>query len=107
MGAPDVTPDPSNLGDMQVLASQDRAQHPDPDPAAALSWELCAHQVADNYRVCVDRAGRTGRLRYVAVAHNLSVRPYAVVTSDPAELLQALGCPDIAAPAPPARRHIQ
>jgi hypothetical protein len=106
MGAPDVPPDPTNPGAAQVLAGQDCAHHPDP-AAAALSWELCASRVADNYRVCVDRAGRTGRLRYVAVAHDLSVRPYAVVTSDPAELLQALGCADIAATAPAPQRHIQ
>lgn len=106
MGAPDVTPDPSNLGDAHVSASQDCTQHPD-SAAAALTWELCAHRVADNYRVCVDRAGPTGKLRYVAVAHDLSVRPYAVVTTDPAELLQALGCADIAATGQPARRPIR
>lgn len=67
----------------------------------AASWELCALRLADDYLVRVDRAGRSGRLRYVAVARSLSVRPYAVVTSDPAELLQALGCTDIR-PVPPA-----
>jgi hypothetical protein len=33
--------------------------------------------------------GRRG-LRYVAVARNLAVRPYAVITSDPQELREAL-----------------
>jgi hypothetical protein len=68
---------------------------------AALDWELCAGWLAGRYRVCVDRGGRSGRLRYVAVASSLATRPYAVVTSDPAELLQALGCTDaLAAPLP-------
>jgi hypothetical protein len=67
------------------------------EEADALSWERCARDVAGRYRVGVDRAGRTGRLRYVAVARNLRVRPYAVVTSDPAELLAALGCGEVTA----------
>jgi hypothetical protein len=58
----------------------------------------------DRYRVYLDGTDRRRRLRYVAIARTLNFRPYAVVTSDPAELLQALGCPDIAAAAPPARR---
>ena len=63
----------------------------------ALNWDLCAWRLAGKYRVCVDRGGRSGRLRYVAVASSLATRPYAVVTSDPAELLQALGCTESAA----------
>jgi hypothetical protein len=72
----------------------------------ALHWDLCAWRLAGNYRVCVDRGGRSGQLRYVAVASSLTTRPYAVVTSDPAELLQALGCTDSAAAPPPARRNL-
>lgn len=70
--------------------------------AAALNWQQCALRLACNYRVRVDRGGRTGRLRYVAVASSLTTRPYAVVTSDPAELLEALGCTDLTAMTPPA-----
>jgi hypothetical protein len=72
---------------------------------AALDWELCAWRLAGRYRVCVDRGGRSGRLRYVAVASSLATRPYAVVTSDPAELLQALGCTDSMAAPPRAREN--
>jgi hypothetical protein len=73
---------------------------------AALHCDLCALRLAGRYRVCVDRGGRSGRLRYVAVASSLATRPYAVVTSDPAELLQALGCTDSAAAPPPARGNV-
>jgi hypothetical protein len=66
-------------------------------------WERCVLQVADRYRVQVNRDGGTGRYRYVAVARHLGVRPYAVVTGDPAELLRALGCPDM--PATPHGRR--
>ena len=81
----------------------DWAQHA-ADSNDPSGWDRCARQVADSYHVRVDSAGRTGRPRYIAVARSLSVRPYAVVTSDPVELLQALGCTDLTATAPPARK---
>jgi hypothetical protein len=62
-------------------------------------WERCACEVANSYNVRVDRGGRAGTLRYIAVARTLNVRPYAVITSDPAELLQALGCAEFSAAA--------
>jgi hypothetical protein len=76
-----------------------------PASDTALDWELCARRLAGRYRVCVDRGGRNGRLRYVAVASSPTTRPYAVVTSDPAELLQALGCTDSMAAPLPAREN--
>jgi hypothetical protein len=92
-------------GSPHVPRSQtDAAEMDASDPA--LHWDLCAWRLAGKYRVCVDRGGRTGRLRYVAVASSLATRPYAVVTSDPAELLQALGCTDYAAPPLPARENL-
>jgi hypothetical protein len=71
-----------------------------------LDWDLCAWRIAGKYRVCVDRGGRSGQPRYVAVASSLATRPYAVVTSDPAELLQALGCTDSAADLLPAPENL-
>ncbi len=62
------------------------------DSAAAPDWDLLTRAVADRYRLRVDEANPRGKPRYIAVARSLDVRPYAVVTSDPAELLTALGC---------------
>jgi hypothetical protein len=59
--------------------------------SAPLGWELLAQAVADRYRIHLDGADPRRKIRYIAVARSLDVRPYAVVTSDPAELLTALG----------------
>jgi hypothetical protein len=93
MGSPDFPPNLNDAADAQAAPS-------------ALNWDLCAGRLAGDYRVCVDRGGRNGRLRYVAVASSLATRPYAVVTSDPDELLQALGCTDSAAASLPARGNL-
>ncbi len=69
--------------------SGDGSQHAD-GGSTPPGWEAIAGQLADRYRVHVDGATRRGDPRYIAVARSLSVRPYAVVTGDPAELLQAL-----------------
>jgi hypothetical protein len=56
--------------------------------------ETQASQLADEFRdsyvVCADGSHGGGELRYVAVARRLGTRPYALVTSDPDELRQAL-----------------
>jgi hypothetical protein len=73
--------------------------HDASDPQAAMamvSWERCAWRLASRYRLRVDRGGRSGQLRFVAVASSLATRPYAVVTSDLGELAAALGCPGLA-----------
>jgi hypothetical protein len=61
------------------------------DPAVP-GWDVLVGEIADRYRLHVESASRGGKPRYVAVARRLDVRPYAVVTSDPAELLAVLGC---------------
>jgi predicted transcriptional regulator len=81
--------------------SGDGSHHAD-GGGTAPGWETIARQLADRYRVHVDSATRPGDPRYVAVARSLNVRPYAVVTTDPAELLHVLGCADI--PAMPSAR---
>lgn len=70
--------------------SGDRSQYADSGGFPPGSEDL-AEDIADRYRVHVDRASPSGRLRYIAVARRLDTRPYAIVTSDRAELLQALG----------------
>jgi hypothetical protein len=62
----------------------------------AHGWDALQGQIAGRYRLCVDAGDPRGKPRYIAVARSLDVRPYAVVTSDPAELLTALGCRNVA-----------
>jgi hypothetical protein len=80
--------------------SGDGSHHADGDSTPP-GWDTIARQLTDRYRVHVDGATRRGDPRYIAVARSLDVRPYAVVTSDPAELLHALGGASIPA-MPPA-----
>ncbi len=63
-------------------------------------------EVAGCYRLSIDPRGPRGQPRYTAIACSLTVRPYAVVTADPAELLRALGCDAAAAALAPARRAV-
>jgi hypothetical protein len=70
-------------------------------PGAAPDWDTLAAAASDRYRLRVESAGTRGAPRYVAIARTLDVRPYAVVTSDLAELLTILagvGLPAGAAP---------
>ena len=53
-------------------------------------WAELAHDLADRYHVHVDGLDARRGLRYVAVARNLDIRPYAVVSSDPDEVREAL-----------------
>ncbi len=63
---------------------------PAADCAVPPGWEAIAGELADRYRLHVDGAGPPGKVRYTAVARSLDIRPYAIVTTDPAELRQAL-----------------
>jgi hypothetical protein len=70
------------------------------------AWAALAFELADRYRVQLEGLGGRRGLRFIAVARNLDVRPYAVVTSDPRELraaVSAAGEPDGEPPAPPRR----
>ena len=53
-------------------------------------WAELAHDLADRYHVHLDGLDARRGLRYVAVARNLDIRPYAVVSSDPDEVREAL-----------------
>jgi hypothetical protein len=68
------------------------------------AWAELARDLADRYYMHLDGLDAQKGLRYVAVARSLDVRPYAVITSDLRELLQALGCAEVTAMAPPAAR---
>lgn len=75
-------------------AVQDLAQlacSAQPDGADRIrDWAELARDLADRYHVHLDGLDARRRPRYVAIARNLDVRPYAVVTSDPQELRDAL-----------------
>ncbi len=63
------------------------------------AWAELARDLADRYYVHVDGLDARRALRYVAIARNLHVRPYAVVTRDPDEMRQALAH-EISVPGP-------
>jgi hypothetical protein len=54
------------------------------------AWAELARDLADRYHVHLDGLDSRRPPRYVAIARTLDVRPYAVVTSDPQELRDAL-----------------
>jgi hypothetical protein len=60
-------------------------------PEMTSPLEMLPGEVAGRYRIHVDAADVRGEPRYTAVARSLQVRPYAVVTRDPSELMKALG----------------
>lgn len=78
-----------------------------PDSAEGIgAWAALACDLADRYRVQLEGLGARRGLRFIAVARNLDVRPYAVVTSDPHELRAAVsnaGELNGEPPAPPRR----
>ncbi|HEY2507050.1 MAG TPA: hypothetical protein VGI58_11075 [Streptosporangiaceae bacterium] len=46
--------------------------------------------MSDRYDITVEGVDPNRKPRYVAIARSLAVHPYAVVTSDPAEMRAAL-----------------
>jgi hypothetical protein len=77
-----------------------------PDSAEGIrAWAALACELADRYRVQLDGLGARRPLRFIAVARNLDIRPYAIVTSDPRELRAAVSDPEAYGepPAPPRR----
>lgn len=86
-----MSQDLTNASDRQSAERGDCPQRAD-GSVSATDWEVLTGQVAACYRLRVDAADPRGKPRYIAVARSLAIRPYAVVTSDPAELLTALGC---------------
>jgi hypothetical protein len=54
------------------------------------AWATLTRDLADRYHVHLDGLDPRRGLRFVAVARSLDVRPYAIVTSDPDELREAL-----------------
>jgi hypothetical protein len=87
--------------------SQSLTPAPAPSPVDARADAGLLERLAGRcYRVFLDGTDRRREPRYVAIARTLEVRPYAVVTSDPAELLDALGCTDSAAAPLSARGNL-
>jgi hypothetical protein len=76
----------------EALADLTRFACTSPDAAGGVgAWAELARDLAGRYYVHLDGLdGRRG-LRYVAIARNLAVRPYAVITSDPQELRDVVG----------------
>ncbi len=58
--------------------------------ADAESWAVLGSELAGRYYVQVDGRDPNRRVRYVAVARHIGVRPYAIVTPDLDELRRAV-----------------
>jgi hypothetical protein len=87
--------------------SQSLTPAPVPSPVDARAAAGLLERLAGRcYRVFLDGTDQRPEPRYVAIARTLEVRPYAVVTSDPAELLDALGCTEAAAAPLAARGNV-
>jgi hypothetical protein len=54
--------------------------------ADAESWAAVGSELAGRYYIHVDGSDPSRRVRYVAVARRIGVRPYAIVTPDLDEL---------------------
>lgn len=63
---------------------------PEDGPGWADELAELVRDLSDRYDVRVDGRDPSRGLRYIAVARRLTVRPYAVVAADPAELRAAI-----------------
>ncbi len=74
-------------------AAHDNGIHIDEAAGHGGLMETCARlgrDLCDSYYIRVDGRDPRRQPRYIAIARSLEIRPYAVVTADPAELYLAL-----------------